>query len=1115
MKKLIAFAVVLTAAAGAWGQSNEAAIKGSVKDSTGAVIPDTQVTVTNVETALTTQAKTDGRGDYQVVGLPPAVYRVSYSHEGFKIFTQESVTLVLNQILELDPTLASGSVTEQVTVTTAPSALSTTTATLADLVPARSVEGLPLNVRDPFALVGLTPGVQFGGNFGTGGSPDIGRGFYRNDFDIGGGRSGSQEVLLDGAPNTTSDGLNIIDPPVDSVLEFKVTPNSYDAQYGRTSGGVVSFATKSGTNHFHGVAYEFTRHSVLDANSYFNNLNHIKLPSFARNQFGGDLGGPIYRKKVFFFVDYEGLRQGYPNTAISTVPTAQQRAGDFSQTFASNGTLIAIYDPLSSTSQRTQFSGNIIPSGRIDPVAAAVMALYPLPNRPGTGSTNQNNYIFSAKSITNSDKYDIRTDYTLSDKTKIFARYSRQEDTRLSTGNLPLPIGGGRQIHDHFTQALVDLNHVITPTILADVGFSFGRALGIQLGKSNGFNTSSLAWPSSLTSLLATQFPVFNIGDITGTSNGGDAIVNAQPRNVFSTLGVVYMQRGRHSLKFGGDVRNIRFNEGQNSTPDGNFTFNRIYTQGPTPTQSSTTAGYGLASFLLGAATSGTVNQLQRISTQGLYYGVYVQDDWRATDRLSLNLGVRWDVGIGDREKYNRLAYFDPNATSPLASAVGLPNLKGVVGWIGQGNPGNQQSTDWTNVAPRFGLAYKADSETVFRGGYGLFFYPRHIAGVNGGAIEAVRTTSMTATLNNGLTPFDTLKNPFPQGLLPAITDRNPLVNAGQTITAPEYDFRNGYSQIWSFGMQREFPLGFVLDLHYWGNKGTRILNTYNINQLPDQYLALGSTLNSQVTNPFYGNPAVSGVLAQPKISLQQSLLPFPQYTAVTQAYAPNAASTYNAGTVQVDKRISTTITLLANYTWSKAIDDDRTPLDNYNRRAEKSFSPFDVRHQAHISFVYAIPYGHNRQFGHDQNRLVTTLLGDWDLSAITNLQSGLPVSVSRPSVNKTGASAHLSHPTIAKWFDTSLFTTAPAFTFGNVGPYLPDVRTQSIHNLDAVISKNFEIGTVERPFTATFRFEAYNALNSVQFGFPNNSVTSQSFGQVTSALNAPRDLQFALKLRF
>jgi hypothetical protein len=1116
MKNFILAIVLLAVSTAAWAQANLSGITGSVKDSSGALIPGTQVAATDVATSVTTKTKTDDRGNYHLVGLPPAIYRVTYSHEGFKAFTQDSVTLVLNQTLELDPTLANGSANEQVTVTEAPSALDTTTASVADLVPARAVEGLPLNVRDPFALVGLTPGVQFGGNFGTGGAPDIGRGFYRDDFDIGGGRSGSEEILLDGAPNTTGDNnLNIIDPPIDSVLEFKVIANSYDAQYGRTSGGVVSFATKSGTNQIHGVAYEFTRHSIFDANDYFKKQAGLKLPSFARNQFGGDLGGPILRDKLFLFFDYEGLRQGYPTSNLATVPTALQRMGNFSQTFTSTGALIAIYNPYSSTTSRTQFQNNTIPTGMIDPVAAAAMLLYPLPNLPGNAITNQNNYIYSAKAITNTNKYDARVDFTLSNKTKMFVRYSRQQDKRLSSGNLPLPIGGGRSIHDHFTQAVVDLNHVITPNVLADITFSFGRANGVQLGQSNGFNPASLGFPGSFASLIAPQFPVFNMTDITGTSNGGDNIVSAQPRNVWSTLGVVYFQHGRHSMKFGGDTRNLHFNEGQNSQPDGKFSFDRTYTQGPTPTAASSTSGYGLASFLLGAATTGAVNQLEKISTQGLYDAVYAQDDWRVSDRLFINLGIRWDVEIGAREKYNRLASFDPNATSPLASQVGLPNLKGALVWAGQGNSRDVQATDWGDVGPRFGADFKVDSTTVFRGGYGIFYHPKITQGTNAGAVEAVRTTTMTTTVDN-VTPYNTLSNPFPQGLLPPANDRNPLANVGQSLSDVTPAFNDGYSQLWSFGMQKQFAGGFVVDLHYWGNKGVRILNTYNMDQLPDQYLALGAALNTKVPNPFYGNSAVSGALALPTISLQQSLLPFPQYTSISQQYAPHAGSSYHAGTVQVDKRLSKTFTLLANYTWSKALDDARTPLDNYNRRPEKSFSPFDIRHQAHISFVYSIPYGHGRQFGGNQNRVLTAVLGDWNISQITNLQTGLPVSVSRPSVLAPGANPKLDHPTVAKWFNTSVFSPAPAYTFGNVGPYLSDVRTQSIHNVDAVLSKNFGIGSVrEHPITATFRAEAYNLFNSVQFGFPNNNITSQSFGQVTSDLNAPRDMQFALKFNF
>ncbi len=1100
-------------AVSAAGQANQGALTGTVHDASGAAIPGAKVTVRNKATSAMVETTTDATGHYRVNSLVPSAYVVLFSHEGFQSETESNVVINVDQVLEVGPELKTGSVNETVQVDTTPTPLDTTSATLGDTVPARSIEGLPLNVRDPFALVGLTPGVQFGGNFGNGGGTDVGRGFYRDDFDIGGGRSGFQEILLDGTPNTTGDrNLNIIDPPVDSVQEFKVQANSYDAQYGRTSGAVVNVVTKSGTNQFHGVAYDFERHSNLDANTWFNKHNGRKLPSFARHQFGGDLGGPLWREKVFFFVDYEGLRQGYPLTANSLVPTALQRTGDFSQTSTSTGAQIAIYDPSTLVNnQRTQFPGNRIPTGSIDPVAAAVIALYPLPNVNGAGY----NYTFSAKSITNSDKYDIRVDSNLDSKTRMFVRFSRQQDTRLGVGSLPLPIGGGRSVQDHFTQALVDLNHVFTAKVVMDLQTSFGRALGAQLGRSNGFDLSTIKLPSSYTTAVAPQFPVFNIGDITGTSNGSDAIVSVQPRNVYSTLGTVYWQLGRHSLKIGGDFRNLHFNEGQNAQPAGVFNFTRAYTQGPTATQANSTTGFGLASFLLGDVTGATVIRNNRLSTQGIYWAGYVHDDWRVNERLSLNLGVRYDVGIGDREKYNKLAWFDPHAASPIAAQAALPNLKGSIAWVGQGNDHNQQSTDSKNIGPRFGFAFKASNRSVFRGGYGMFYYPRLIAGTNGGAIEAVRSTTMNASLDNNVTPADKLSNPYPSGTLPPLNDRSVVANLGQSLTAPTHDnFKNGYSQLYSFGLQQDMGYGIVMDIHYWGNKGTHLINTYNINQLPDQYLSLGPALNQQVANPFRGI-ITTGTLAAATISRQQSLLPFPQYQGISDVYAPYSGANYNALTAQIDKRISSGLTLLANYTWSKALDDNRTPLDTYNPRAEKSYSSFHVPNQAKISFVYALPFGHDRMFGKGQPEVVKAVLGDWDFSTIVNLQSGLPIGISRPALMATGRSAHLSNPTISRWFDTTVFSTSPAFTFGNVGPYLRDVTTQSIHTVDAVLSKNFIIAPGDHKLTGTFRAEAYNLTNTPQFGFPNTSVTSTSFGVVTSTLNSPRDLQFALKLRF
>ncbi len=1112
-------ALLSFAALPAIAQTFEAQITGVIKDPSGAVVPNAQLTATNVATGVVYTATSNESGIYRFPTLPPAQYRVSCAVPGFKRFEQGPVTLQVTQVLELNVTLQPGAASEEITVSAAPPPLETQTASLGTVVTTRSIQNLPLNIRDPIALIALTPGVVLGPNFGNGGGNDVGRNFFKSDFNVGGGRSGSQEILMDGAPDTTPDiNRGIIDPPVDSVQEFKVQAQTYDAQFGRTSGAVLNVVTKSGTNDLHGVAYDFERHSVLDANTFFNNRSGLNKPSFQRHQFGADAGLPLVKNKWFVFGDYEGLRQGYPLSTITTVPTPLQRQGNFSQTFASNGSLIQIYDPSTlvtlsdGTRQRSPFPGNVIPQSELNPTAVAALNFIPLPNLPGNAITGQNNYIYSSNSTTNSNKWDVRTDLDPDEKTRMFFRFSRQQDVRSVPGVYPLPAGGGRNTTDTYSQAVLDATRIFSPTVVGDLQFSFSRALAAQFGASQGFNLSQLNFAPSFTSVVAPQFPVFNLSDTVGTGNASDSFTQYQPRNVFATLGSLSWQRGRHSLKFGADWRVLDFNEGQNSQASGTFNFNRMFTQGPNPVVASATAGYGVASFLLGDASSGSVMAINPISTQGLYYALFVQDDWKVTDKLTLNLGLRWDVNIGDREKYNRIAYFNPTAPSSLAQAAGLPNLTGDLTWIGKGNPSDQTATDWKDLGPRFGLAYSITPKTVLRGGYGIFYIPKIIQANGDGAVEAVRTTPMVATIDN-LTPATSISNPFPQGILPPLNDRDPNANVGASIGAPTHAFRNGYMQSWSFGVQRELPWGLVLDAHYWGMKGTRLLETWNIDQLPDQYLSLGSHLNDLVPNPFYGVIS-AGALSGPTISRQQSLLPFPQYTAVQQVYVPAGNSTYEAGTFQVEKRLSATLTFLAAYTRSKAIDDIRTPLDIYNRRLEKGLSTFDVPNQFRLSGVYSIPFGRDRAFGKSLNKVVNAMFADWDLNGILTLQSGLPVAIGRPSVNN-GQSAHLDNPSIYQWFNTSVFTVAQPFTFGNVGPVLPDVRTAPVRNVDAVLVKNFKTSLKDHDINVQFRSEFYNLFNHAQFGTPNGTVTSQTFGQITSLANNPRDIQFGLKVVF
>ncbi|MGH9667717.1 MAG: carboxypeptidase regulatory-like domain-containing protein, partial [Bryobacteraceae bacterium] len=615
-------AAILAATIGAAllpAQTFLATVTGEVHDQTGAVVPGVQVIAVDVATGTKHTVATNQAGIYRFPALPPAQYKISAALTGFKTFEQAPITLQVNQVLELTITLQPGEVSERATVSAAPPPIETETASVGQVVTTRSILALPLNIRDPIALIGLTPGVTFGSNFGNGGGNDVGRNFFKSDFNAGGGRSGSQEILIDGAPDTTGDiNRGIIDPPVDSVQEFKVQVNSFDAGFGRTSGGVLNIVTKSGTNTYHGTAYDFERHSVMDANNFFNNLNGRQNVSFARHQFGGNVGGPIRKNKWFAFGDYEGLRQGYPNSTIGTVPTPLQLQGNFSQTFASNGQLIQVYDPAtlsvlaSGARQRSPFPGNTIPLNRFDQVAAKVITFYPAANLAGN-ATGQNNFLFASKSITNSDKYDLRTDVNFSDNTRMFIRYSRQQDGRVVPGNMPVPIGGGRTTNDHYTQGMADLTHVFSASMVGEVQVSGSRALAVQYPLDLGFNLGSLGFPAPLVSQIPSLFPIMTVGDVTGTANGSDSFLQYQPRNVWTARATLNYLRGKHSLKFGGEYRILDFNEAQLNSATGNYSFGRTFTQGPNPVAASATAGYGLASLLLGTAASGTIQTFNPI----------------------------------------------------------------------------------------------------------------------------------------------------------------------------------------------------------------------------------------------------------------------------------------------------------------------------------------------------------------------------------------------------------------------------------------------------------------------------------------------------------------------
>lgn len=1112
-------AVVLAAWISGHAQSFTAQISGRVIDESGGVVPGAEVTATHLATGVARTVVSNDQGIYRLLNLQPGRYRIEAELVGFKKFVQEPITLQVNDHLALEIRLQVGEVSEVITVTGEPPLLETETASFGSVVNERTIQELPLNVRDSLALIVLTPGVITAEGFGTGGGTDVGRNWFKSDFNVGGGQMRGQEILLDGAPSTSSDrSFATYIPPVDSTQEFKVQANSFSAEFGRTTGGVLNIVTKSGTNEFHGTAYEFHRNSVLDANNFFANRAGFDKTAFRRHQFGINTGGPIFKDRTFFFTAYEGFRQAFPDTRISTVPTALQRKGDFSQTFARDGKLITIYDPLTLRRDaqgnlvRDSFPGNIIPANRFDPVAVAALSFYPEPNLPGDPVTGANNYIFGDQSITDRDRWDFRVDQNFGQTNKLFGRLSYETSDRLTPRNWDLPSAHNARIQkDKFYHAVLGDTHTFSPSLIGELRLSFTRGHPQQTSVSEGFDLRQLKFPDNYVQVAAPHFPFFNVSDMTALGNG---VINNQPRNTFGVQGNVTKLLDRHSFKTGLDIRVLDFHAFQDTNPTGSFNFGRLFTQGPDPLRARADAGFGLASFLLGMGTGGSINHTQGLSLRRVYYSFYVQDDWKVTPRFTLNLGLRYDLDVGQRERFNRLTNLDLTSPSPLGPQVGL-DLKGVLRYLGtNGWPTNQLETDKNNFGPRLGLAYKLTDRTVVRAGYGIFYVPMVV--IADGAIGFNSSTPWIATIDN-LRPEHLLNNPFPQGFNLPREERDPLTNVGFGISGYIRDEPVGYTQQWNLSLQHQVAGDFVLDLAYWGNKGTKLqYSGWRENDLPNEFLALKAKLNERVPNPFFG-VIPTGALSGSTVTRRQLLLPFPQYTGVTRTRVSAGSQIYHAFTLKVEKRMSEGLSVVASYTNSKTISD--TPgrdtsggaggiLNMENRRAERSLTPFDVPQRLVVSFIYELPFGRGKRLGGDWEGLANALLGGWTFSGFTTFQSGFPLSINRPAV-KTG-SAKLDRPTIDRWFDTSVFSPADPFTFGNVGQVEPDLRADGVNNFDFTLAKNFYI---QERFRLQFRAEFFNAFNTPQFAQPVDSVTNPSFGRVTSQANAPREIQFALKL--
>lgn len=1148
-------------AGAAFAQTSTATLQGAVRDSSGAAVPEAAVAIANVNTGVTNKAATNVQGRFVVPFLAPGEYAVKVEKAGFQQHSQSGIRLEVQQVLDLDIELRLGDVATTIEVEAAPPPLATSTSTVSAAIEHKQIIDLPLNGRNALNLAVLVPGAIPAG--GTASGPN------RTPW-LSGGRNSTGEFRLDGSsltitepgPGVTQLGGGV--PSVDAIEEFAVLTNALAAEYGRTGGGAVLIASKQGTNRLRGTAYWFLRNSKLDANDFFRNRAGIPLSAMQRNQFGGSAGGPVIipklydgRNRTFFFVDYQGTRQRTPLDLNTTVPLAEWKRGDFSALRNAQGLPILVYDPLTVRQEgsayiRTAFPGNRVPEARFDPVARNAIPFYPEPNaRPVNPYTQVNNYFQTGTNTSNGFNFNLRLDHNYTPAWRTFVRLTRGVGSVKAPnlfGNPGTPLG--RTNSDSSSDsASWDNTYTISPTAILNVNYGLAYRTSVQFPLSVGYDPTQLGFPAYIreqAAKLYTRFPVFNVAGISNLGQGTGLGRFWTGHNLLGALTKVFT---RHTVKVGAEFKSLPLNDWVENSPAGTYSFNEGWTQ-RNPVQRVATEGFGLASFLLGLPSSGALNLPLDPAVNSTYWGVYIQDDFRATRNLTLNLGLRYEVDNPRTERFNRMSYFDLGARSPIAGRVpGFPNLVGEMRFV---DPKNryQTPTDFNNVSPRFGFAYRIGQKTVARGGYGLMYAPSAMQSATreAGFEGFDSNTSMIVSLD-GRTPLNYLRHPFPDGF------EIPLGAAPGPISGPNtalglnmqsswfIDYVNPVVQQWNFNLQRQLPGSIVVEAGYMGSKGNHLLDgeTTAYNQLPASFFAMGDSLNDLVPNPFAGaivNPL--STLSRPTVRRGQLLRPYPQYTAMNARWRPTGNSIYHGFTLRVDKRFSRGLGFLVSYTAGKLIDDcgfgntitsvnsNTARQDAYNRASDRSVSSEDISQRLVASFNFDLPVGRGRMFLGGASTPVQLLLGGWQVNGIVTFQGGFPVAIfqnanntglftSAQRPNNNGRSAAIQGGTrderLLKWFDPSVFSLAPAFTFGNAPRILPDVRHPGSRDCDLSLFKTVRIR--EDRLSAQFRLEAFNAFNTPSFDRAGATVGSPGIGIIGDTAGSPRQVQLALKLIF
>jgi hypothetical protein len=1161
------FAAILFLCFVAAAQDSRGTILGRVVDQSGSNVVGATVRVTNASTGVAAQSVTNEAGAYVVPYLVPAKYNLTVERTGFKKFTQTDVEVRVQDRVELNITLQVGDAKEIVEVKAETPLLNTAEATLGQVVDERRAAELPLFAGNAMDLVHLAPGTVNGTNLRLRKAP------FNNapsQFSTNGGGNYQNEFAIDGIVNIYSDGTQprvAFSPPQMALSEFKIQTTPYDASIGHTMGSVVNINSKGGANGMHGEVHWWFRNKIFDTPTIFQNRSGLRPAQYTDNRYGASAGAPIVIPKLyngtnksFWFFAYEGNKfQDPANQAVSTVPIPQSRTGDLSP-YLALGAGYQVYDPLTTTANpngiftRQPIPGNRIPANRINPVAAAILRAWPDPNQPTTNREFRNNFFRSSKALEDYWTTIGRVDHAFNENHRMFLRFHRdfwEEDKNRFlapndgiTGIILNRINRGIALDDVY---------VINPTTLLNLRYGITQQAFPERRISQGFDLASLGFSPGLVSLVdksIATFPRVNVAPFTVLSNweSGDGATTSLIHHV---NGAVTKLIGKHNLRMGADFRVYR--EFRNrfpaqASPDFSFasTFTSQASNLPGPQ-----LGGEIASFLLGVP-GGSMSRVASYAEQDKYTALFLQDDFKFSSKLTLNLGFRYEYETAITERFNRaVAGFAFDQSNPIEAAARanyarnpIPDLPldqfRVRGGLTFANVGGNPRGYWRsprgNFQPRIGLAYQWDTKTTIRAGYGIFVGSIGTNYTNTIQTGFTQSTPIQASLDNGITFIASLQNPFPRGLTEAAGAAGGLTtNLGQQLDFNDAARKNPYAQRWTFGFQRQLPSQFVLEMTYVGNRATRLPVTRDINALPNQFLSTSPVRDQTRINylaqafpsPFNGLNPIYGA----NTSRNQMLRPYPEFGNIN-VVLPIGYAWYHALQSRIERRFTKGFTLQLSHTWSKTMQATEL-LNAADIRPTGVISDLDRLFATRASGIWEIPVGRGRAYGANMNRFLNFLAGGWQLNGVMQKQSGQPLGFGNRIFN--GDLDQILLPkderSVDRWFrlipnpDAATAAARPLVPYGfewraanQLGSNLrafplrfSGVRGPGQSRWDFSLIKNF---VYRERLKTQFRAEVYNAGNFPNLANPNTDPTNAAYGTITGQ-DSPRSWQFALRLSF